>query len=114
MRVLLDESLPRDLAHAIAGHEIRTVQEEGWAGWQNRQLLRAAAASGFTAFITADRGIEHQQNLALLRTLGIGIVIIRARSTRMEDLLPTAPSLMSVLPGLEPGTVVQVGLADAR
>jgi hypothetical protein len=31
MRVLLDEQLPRHLAREIAGHDISTVQQRGWA-----------------------------------------------------------------------------------
>ena len=44
MRVLLDEQLPRHLAREITGHDIRTVQQCGWAGLKNGELLRPAAA----------------------------------------------------------------------
>jgi len=43
MRVLLDECLPRKLKLDLAGHEVRTAQEEGWAGLKNGALLKAAA-----------------------------------------------------------------------
>ena len=39
MRILLDESLPRDLGREIPGHEVTTVQQAGWAGVQNGELL---------------------------------------------------------------------------
>lgn len=32
MRILLDESLPRQLARLIPDHEVRTVKQMGWAG----------------------------------------------------------------------------------
>jgi hypothetical protein len=35
MRILLDESLPRDLGKEIAGHEVTTVQQAGWTGLEN-------------------------------------------------------------------------------
>jgi len=35
MRVLLDEQLPRQLASLLLGHEVRTVQQVGWAGLKN-------------------------------------------------------------------------------
>jgi len=30
VRVLLDESLPRQLARELAGHDVRTAVEQGW------------------------------------------------------------------------------------
>ncbi len=46
MRVLLDEQLPRHLAREIVGHDVRIVQQCGWAGLKNGELLRVAAAEG--------------------------------------------------------------------
>ena len=45
MRILLDEQLPRRLVRELTGHEVRTVQQEGWAGVQNGELLRRAGDS---------------------------------------------------------------------
>jgi len=39
VRVLLDEQLPRQLARELVGHEVRTVQQQGWAGLKNGDLL---------------------------------------------------------------------------
>jgi hypothetical protein len=54
MRVLLDESLPRPLGRLLAEHIVRTVAEEGWAGLENGELLRTAAAR-FDVILTADQ-----------------------------------------------------------
>jgi len=56
MRVLLDECLPRKLKSALPGHEVRSAQQEGWAGLRNGALLQAASAS-FDVFLTVDRSI---------------------------------------------------------
>ena len=53
MRVLRDEQLPRQLATELTGHEIRTVQQQGWAGLTNGELLRRAADEGFQVLITS-------------------------------------------------------------
>jgi len=63
MRVLLDEQLPRQLAPLLVGHEVRTVQQMGWAGLTNGELLKKAVAARFQVFLTADRNLEFQQNL---------------------------------------------------
>jgi hypothetical protein len=54
-------------------------------GLKNGELLKSAEAAGFDVFLTADQGIEYQQNLNA-RT--IAIVILRAKSNRLRDLLP--------------------------
>ena len=53
MRILLDESLPRRLRRVFAGHEVVTVAEAGWSGFENGDLLRLAATC-FDIFVTAD------------------------------------------------------------
>ena len=70
MRVLLDEQLPRQLARHLVGHNVRTVQQQSWAGLKNGALLEAAEAAGFTVLVTGDQSLEHQQNLTK-RTLAI-------------------------------------------
>ena len=42
MRVLIDENLPRKIAHHVTGHKCRTVLECGWAGRKNGELLALA------------------------------------------------------------------------
>ena len=60
MRVLLDEQLPRRLVRHLAGHYVRTTEQQGWAGLRNGVLLRRAAADGFEVFVTADQGLLFQ------------------------------------------------------
>src|SRR5947209_2575335 len=105
MRVLLDECLPKDLKHDIAGHETSTVAEMGWAGTKNGQLLTLSEQS-FDVLVTADRNIEHQQNL---RGRRIALVVLRAQDTRVETLRPLVPALLRALEAVKPGTVTSVG-----
>lgn len=89
MRVLLDEQLPRRLARDLAGHDVRTVQQQGWAGVKNGELLQRAADHGFDIFLTADQNLEFQQNLARAR---LGVVVLVAASNALEDLRPLGSS----------------------
>ena len=63
MRILLDECLLRRLRRGLTGHDVRTVQEIGWAGTKNGVLLRRAVDGGFEVFITVDRSLEYQQHV---------------------------------------------------
>jgi hypothetical protein len=66
VRILLDEQLPRQLAPYLVGHDVRTVQQESWAGLKNGALLTQAEDAGFSVFVTGDQNLEFQQNTGVL------------------------------------------------
>ncbi len=105
MRILLDEQLPRQLAREIPDHEVRTVQQQGWAGLGNGELLRRAAAARFEIFVTADQNLQFQQNL---RGSPLGVIVLAARSNALEDLAPLMPALLEVVTRVQPGDVERV------
>lgn len=105
MRILLDECLPRRLKKVLAPHETQTVPEMGWAGKKNGELLSLLAAK-FEAFLTIDRNIVYQQDLA---DLPFGVVVLGARSNRFADLEPLVPKVLEALQTLRPGQIVRVG-----
>ena len=94
MRLILDECVPRPLKRHIAGHEITTVQERGWAGLKNGLLLRLMREAGVEAFVTTDRNLEYQQNVA---TVGFAVVVLVAITNTLEDLLALVPALLVAL-----------------
>jgi Domain of unknown function (DUF5615) len=105
MRILLDESIPRRLGAMLVGHESTTVPKSGWAGIKNGKLL-ALAATKFDVFLTADRNVEFQQNLS---ALPIAILIVLAKSNRMEDMRPLVPAILTELNHLPPKALRKVG-----
>ena len=109
MRVLLDEQLPRQLLRHLAGHHVRTVQEQSWAGLTNGELLARAAAAEFDAFVTADQSLQFQQNL---KGSNLFVVVLVARSNALEDLLPIVPSILTALSTAQRGQVTRIGAPD--
>ena len=107
MRVLLDEQLPRRLARELTGHDVRTVQQQGWAGFQNGDLLRLAADEGFQVVLTGDQSLQFQQNFSRAR---VGVVVLVASSNRLEDLLPLVPRAIEAISQSQPGEVARVTL----
>jgi predicted nuclease of predicted toxin-antitoxin system len=107
MRVLIDECAPRALKRHLASHgyECLTVQEVGWSGKQNGELL-GMAESAFDIFVTVDVNLGFQQNLAGRR---ISIVILHSSSNRLEDLEPYFPACRLAIEKVKPGEIVQVG-----
>jgi hypothetical protein len=105
VRVLLDEQLPRQLARYLVGHEVRTVQQGIVGRSQERRVARAEAA-GFSVFLTGDQNLEFQQNISKRR---LGVVVLRADSNALEDLLPLIPAALTAIEAVQPGQVVGVG-----
>ncbi len=83
---------------------MRTVLEVGWSGIKNGKLL-ALAATEFDAFITVDKNLPFQQNLAVLP---IAIFVLDAVSNELSVLLPLVPELLKQLSSLQPRTYIRV------
>ena len=106
MRVLLDESVPRPLAELLVGHEVRTVTQLRWTGIKNGELL-SRAAELFDVVLSADQSIEFQQNLA---KLPVAVVVLIAKTNRIESLEPLVAQVLAVLETLQPRTLQRVGV----
>ncbi len=105
MRVLLDENLDwRLVRYFDADFQVTTVSRQGWKGQRNSELLQQAATE-FDVLVTMDRGIEHQQNL---RKYAIGVVLISARSNRIQDVLPAMLKVNELVKEVQPGQVIHV------
>ena len=63
-------------------------------------------SAGFELFFTMDKGLEYQQNSAGCR---IAILIVRAKSNRLKDLLPHLGACRSVIKSIQPGELIRVG-----
>jgi Domain of unknown function (DUF5615) len=106
MKLLLDECVPRKLKNHLPGHECQTVPEAGLAGTKNGELLTLAESAGFQVLLTIDRGIEFEQNLA---HRGIAVILICAKSSRLDDLLPYVPDILRVLRSVQRSELVRLG-----
>jgi hypothetical protein len=63
-RILLDECLPRRLKRELTGFDVSDVIAEGWAGRHNGELLPLMRKAGFHVFVTVDRNLVNQQDIA--------------------------------------------------
>ena len=105
MRVLLDECVDWRLAREIAGHDVKTARQMGWTTIKNGELL-TLAAEDFDVFVTVDRNLAFQQNLA---AFSIAVIVLRARTNRLADLKPLVPDLLRVIEAARLGTVEVIG-----
>jgi hypothetical protein len=107
MRLLLDESVPAKLRRHLTGHEVRTAAEMGWAGVKNGKLL-ALAGRQFDAFVTVDKNLQFQQNLAILP---VAVFVLDALSNELHVLVQLLPELERALASFRPKTLVVVRIA---
>jgi hypothetical protein len=105
VRILLDECIDWRLSRDIVGHDVKTAHQMGWAAIQNGALL-VLAEQHFDVFVTVDRNLSFQQNLA---SFSIAVIVLRARSNRLAELRRLVPSLLAALESVKPGIAQFVG-----
>ena len=96
--------MPRRLRNSLPNHFVKTVVEMGWGGVKNGKLL-APASRDFDAFLTVDKNLPYQQNLA---ALPISVIVLAADSVELPALLPLIPKLEAVLARLGPKSYVLI------
>ena len=104
MHILIDECLPKKLKRELREHTVFTVQEKGWAGMKNGELLRQAEKE-FNVWVTADQNIEHQQNL---EQFSIAVVVLVAPRNELKSLLLLMPRLQKTLRTIQPHQIVYI------
>jgi hypothetical protein len=101
VRVLLDECVDWRLIRDIVGHDVKTARQMGWTTVKNEELLTLAGGQ-FDAFVTVDRNLSFQQNLA---SYLVAVIVLRAKTNRLADLRPLAPKLIAAIQSARPGVV---------
>jgi hypothetical protein len=104
MRILLDECLPRKLKNSIVGHDIATVQERGWSGKKNGELLRLMEGT-VDVFLTSDQNLSYQQNLS---GIGFSVMVLVVPDNRLPTIQPLIPQVVRLLDSIPLGALVEV------
>jgi hypothetical protein len=105
MLVLLDENLlSRKLKQPIiaAGYSVNNVDNMGWRGTKDRDLLALADAYPFDVFITADKNLTHQQNTSSYQ---LKIIVLNAKTTKPDYLIPLIEKACFIIPTLISGSI---------
>jgi hypothetical protein len=77
----------------------------GWASKRNGELL-ALAVGRFDVFLTADRNLSYQQDVA---AFDIAVVVLVAQSNRFEDLRQLSPQIVEALPTAPRRALTKIG-----
>lgn len=107
MRILFDNGTPRGLAVALTEHAVKEAREYGWDNLDNGELLAAAEAAGFEVFVTTDRNLRHQQNLA-----GREIAIVVLTKARWKLISERLPEIAGAIRAAQPGSYTEVEIPE--
>jgi hypothetical protein len=104
VRILIDECVHVGVKGAFSGHAVKTVSEMGWRSSKDG-ALRMLAQDQFDVFVTIDRNLERQQNLAKLR---MGILVVRVPSNEIGCYEPLFEQLKGAAETVRAGEVIYV------
>ncbi len=106
MKIILDENLPKYLKRVLTRYQVTTVQEEGWSGISNGELIERIDLA-FDVLLTADKNLRYQQNLS-----GRTTAIIELPTNRLPVLKALEPRLLEALGNVTPGSYLILGYRE--
>lgn len=104
MRVLFDQGTPVPLRRSMLAHVVSTAYEMGWSSLANGDLLDAAE-SQFDVFVTTDKNLRYQQNLAA-RSLSV-LVLPYASWPKLKRHVST---IVAAIEAMSPGQYLELVL----
>jgi hypothetical protein len=105
MRVLLDECVSKLIKGHLPGHDVWTVQQKGWAGKKNGELLKLMVADNFNVLLSVDKSLIHQQNIKAAR---VAVVLMRPKKSKITELVPLMSAVNAALGSIQPGDFVEI------
>jgi len=105
MKILLDECTPRIVKKRLPEIEISTVQEMGWEGLKNGDLLSAMEGK-FDVLITTDKNLRHQQNLT---TRGYAVMLLPSNQVPLVE--KPIPAIEAALDNVKAGDFIEIPLS---
>lgn len=94
MKIIIDECVPHLVKKRLPERQIKTVQEMGWAGEKNGELLKLVEAK-FDVFITSDKNLRYQQNL---KSRTVAILLLPSNQVPIiQNLLPEIDEALQMI-----------------
>ena len=100
MRILFDENVLTPLRQFFPDDHVATVQQLGWAGIENGDLIVRAEAA-FDVLILADKNLRYQQNL-----VGRALALVELPTNRWPILQPLGAEIAMTVHGATAGRYI--------
>ncbi|MBI3492645.1 MAG: hypothetical protein HY047_12835 [Acidobacteria bacterium] len=105
MRVLFDQATPVPIRKFLIGHAVRTAAQEHWDTLKNGDLLLVAERAGFDVFLTTDKNMRYQQNMA-----GRTIAVVAIGVQQWPALQPHVALVVAAVNAATPGSFTEVDI----
>jgi len=102
MKIIFDENVPLPLRQFFVGHEVTSVQLEGWAGIENGAIIKQVDGR-FDVLLLADKNLRYQQNLD-----GRKIALVELPTNRWPALRQMADRIVAAVVQSKPGDYIVV------
>lgn len=102
MKILIDECTPQVVKTRLPHLQVTSVQEMGWRGIRNGELLGRAEAV-FDVLVTTDRNLRYQQNLK-----GRRLAVIVLPSNRVPVVVRLLKVIERAIMSIGPGEWVEL------
>lgn len=94
MKLLLDENFPKKVSLDFPNHSFFRVEDFGWKGKKNGELLELMIKEGFDGLITLDQKLPKQQNLKRYK---LKIIVLKSIDSRPSNVQPLIEKLKAEL-----------------
>jgi hypothetical protein len=108
MTILFDENVPAPLRKHLEPHQVTTVQEQGWAGISNGDLVLRTNGV-FDVLLLADKNLRYQQNLANRQ-----VALVELPTNRWPALQMMLPRIRQAVNAATPGSYTSIELPASR
>jgi hypothetical protein len=107
MLILFDHGTPAPLQSFLKEHTVKKTKDLGWNILSNGELLKVAEEAAFEVFLTTDKNIRYQQNLAKRI-----IAIVVLGNSRWPVVQLHVDRVVAAVNAAQPGTYVEVEIPD--
>ncbi|MCU0424517.1 MAG: hypothetical protein MUF71_02705 [Candidatus Kapabacteria bacterium] len=105
MKILLDECVTKKIKAHLQEFEVYTLNEMGWNGLKNGNLLKAAIKQQFDILLTIDKNLPYQQNTLQHE---ITIVVLDVKRSKIQNLVELIPKFKAQLKQFEKTRVYRI------
>ena len=105
MRVLFDQATPVPIRGFLVDHTVRTAAQEHWDTLKNGDLLTAAEHAVFEVFVTTDKQMRYQLNMAG-RTIAVVVIGVQ----QWPALQPHVALVVAAVNAAAPGSFTDVDI----
>ena len=99
----MDEDVPRKLVPFLPGHDIHTVVSMKWGGIKNGALLALIDQASFEVFLTGDKNMPNQQQLA-----GRSFAVLIMSAINWPVVRPHVEKITAAIAAAQPGMVTLI------